>query len=273
MMHSMKWRASRTALLVLLIAVAATACSADTEVTATTPTATAAPAEAPAPTPIPPSTPDPEPGPEEPTEPPASATTSPSDLPGDPWDLYVPAKGEIVAVVGVSFDDSLEVHQAPGENTPLIGTLAPLADDVISAGEGRALPNSIWWRVTEGDLDGWVGSRFVSRLGVTNDITSQIVESLGEIPTAETMSSLARIVADERSSEEPPSRIVISVAPTEGDLGEITVDVVGLGDDAVEGERLHVFGQPTESGEGFSLKAVEATVMCSRGVTESGLCL
>ena len=39
------------------------------------------------------------------------------------------------------------------------------------------------------------------------------------------------------------------------------------------GERLHVFGQPLDSGEGFSLMAVEATVMCDRGVTDEGFCV
>ena len=176
-------------------------------------------------------------------------------------------------MVGVAFDDILEVHEAPGENTPLVGTLAPLADDVVSLGQGRMLPASIWWLVSQGDVEGWVGSRFVTRLGLVDDITSQIVDSVGSIPVAETMLDLGMLVAAERASEEPPSRIVVSVAPTVGDLGEITIDVVGLGDDSVAGERLHIFGQPTEGGEGFSLMAVEATVMCSRGVTESGLCL
>lgn len=275
----------------LLIALILAACTSDAEVATTdpTPAATAAaePTTAPRATTAPEETTAPEattaptaaPQPTETTAAPTAVpapTAAPSSAPelaGEPWDLYVPLEGEIVAVVGVAFDDTLEVHAGPGENTPLVGTLAPLADDVISAGEGRMLPASIWWRVTRGDVQGWVGSRFVSRLGVTDDITSQIVTSYGSIPSAETMLDLGMIVAGERASEEPPSRVVVSVAPTVGDLGEITVDVVGLGDDSVEGERLHVFGQPLDSGDGFSLKAVEATVMCSRGVTESGFCL
>lgn len=210
-----------------------------------------------------------------PTEPTAAPTTEPTepDLPGEPWDLYVPAEGETIAVVGVAYDDILEVHEAPGELTPLTGTLAPTSIDVESLGQGRQLPASIWWLVRQGDVEGWVGSRFVSRLGVVNDITSQVVQSIGSIPAAETMLDLGMLVAEQRASTEPPSRIVVSVAPTVGDLGEITIDVVGLGDDAVEGERLHIFGQPTEGGEGFSLMAVEATGMCSRGVTDDGLCL
>ena len=66
--------------------------------------------------------------------------------------------------------------------------------------------------------------------------------------------------------------IVVSVAPTVGDLGEVTYDVVGLGDDSLGGYRLHIFGQPTDSGGGFSLMAIEATAMCQRAVHD-GLCV
>jgi hypothetical protein len=53
----------------------------------------------------------------------------------------------------------------------------------------------------------------------------------------------------------------------------VTYDVVGLGDDAVFGFRLHIFGEPTENGEAFSLKSVEATSLCGRAVTADGVCV
>lgn len=272
---------------VLVVLIAATACGSDAVVTGPDPTrvaetatpeaiqpaATASPTATeptavPAPTSTPVESPTADPAPTSPPVP-----TSRPDLPGEAFDLYVPETGEIVAVVGVAFDDILEVHAEPGENSPLLGTLPPVATDVVSVGEGRALPASIWWRVARGELDGWVGSRYVSRLGLTDDITAQIVSSLGSIPAAETMLDLGMIVANERASIDPPSSVVVSAAPMVGDLGEITIDVVGFPDDSVGGERLHIFGQPLDSGEGFSLKAVEATVMCSRGVTDDGFCL
>ena len=49
------------------------------------------------------------------------------------------------------------------------------------------------------------------------------------------------------------------------------MDVVGLGDDSVAGQRLHVFGTPGQ--ESFTLKSVEATPFCYRGVAPSGLCI
>ncbi len=63
---------------------------------------------------------------------------------------------------------------------------------------------------------------------------------------------------------------VVSVAPSVGDLGEVTYDVVDFEDDSVRGARLHVFGEPAEGG--FVLRSVELTVLCSRGVSD-GLCI
>ena len=65
----------------------------------------------------------------------------------------------------------------------------------------------------------------------------------------------------------------MSGAPSVGDLGEVIYDVVGFADDSVRGLRLHIFGQPLAGGEGFSLKSVEATSLCARGLTAEGACI
>jgi len=285
----MDWRQRRRtrviAVTVVATALAAACTSTPNETTVapatTVPTSVAPPATAPAqvqdaePTPQPLPTIEVAPAPTvapQTTAVPTALPTSLPDLAGEPWELFVPLRGEPVAVVGVAFDDILEVHVGPGENSPLIGTLDPLAVDIISAGEARQLRSSIWWRVTQGELDGWVGSRFVVRLGGTNDVTADVVEQFGAIPSAETMVELGNIVAATRVAGDPPPRLTQVSAPVIGDLGEIVFDRTGFRDDSVAGERLRIFGQPLESGEGFSLKTVEATVMCSRGVSDSGLC-
>jgi hypothetical protein len=79
------------------------------------------------------------------------------------------------------------------------------------------------------------------------------------------MLELGRIVAMAEASKEVVSRVTVTVAPRlVGDLGEVTYDVVGFADDSVLGERLHVFGTP---GDTFTLKTVEATTLCRRGVS------
>lgn len=200
---------------------------------------------------------------------PTTTTTIPdttTSLPGDPIDIG-PQPGDVLAVVGVAHDDVLNVRSAPGTDQTVIEELDPLASDVVALGNARALPASIWFEVETDDGTGWASSSFLAYLGGTTDATADIVELLGEVPAAETMLDLGFVVAQTLASDEPLSRIVMSVAPTVGDLGEVTYDVVGIGDDAVRGFRLHVFATPDEGGEGFVLKSVEQTVLCGRGLS------
>lgn len=201
-----------------------------------------------------------------------TATTSDDGLPGEPID-FGPAAGDELAVVGVAHDDVLNVRAEPGTASEVVAELEPTAAGLIATGRARSLPESIWFEVAVEGVTGWVSSAFVGYLGLTDDATAEVIETLGETPGAETMLDLGLIVAEAMSSDEPPSRIVMSVAPTVGDLGEVTYDVVGLGDDALGGVRLHVFGDPAEGGEGFVLSNVERTFICSRGATDDGLCV
>ena len=96
-----------------------------------------------------------------------------------------------------------------------------------------------------------------------------MTEQLGGTPGAETMLDLGLIVA-EGIAGDPSADIVMSVAPSVGDFGEVTFDVTGFEDDSVRGSRLHVFGQPID--EAFLLASVEGTVICARGV-DDGACI
>ena len=207
------------------------------------------------------------------SEPLPTATTSAvttTTLPGEPFDLFVPQDGEVLSVVAVAHDDVLNIREGPGVGFDIVGTLAPTADDVVGTGLGRRLDNSIWWQVMAFGTTGWVNSSFVSRTGQVVDLTFEAVDSLGAIPTATTMEELGLITAESLASVDPASDIVMSVAPTVGDLGEVTFDIVGFGDDSVSGYRLHIFADVTD--DGFSLSSVEATVLCTRGVSPDGLC-
>jgi len=202
------------------------------------------------------------------------ASTTTTGRVGEPYDFWVPvpAEGPVVGVIGVQYDDTLNVRSGPGISFPVIATLDPTQTGIAGTGQGWQLPSgSVWWEIESDGIVGWSNQRFLSRLGGVEDVTSFVVDRLGEIPVADTMLDLGLTVAQVFADPDVGSDVVVSVAPTVGDLGEVTYDVVGLGDDSVGGTRLHVFGQPSESGEGFSLMAVEATSMCQRGVSQ-GLC-
>ena len=211
------------------------------------------------------------------TLPPALSTTVPPVARpiGEPYDLWVPlpSEGAILGVVGVRHDDLLNVRSGPDVTFDVVERLEPTQTGIAGAGEGWQVPSgSVWWRIETGGVVGWASQQFLSRLGGVDDLTSFVVDRLGEVPVAKTMLDLGLIVANTFADEDTGSRIVVSVPPTVGDLGEVTYDVMGLADDSVGGYRLHIFGQPGDGGGGFSLMAVEATTMCQRGVSD-GLCV
>jgi len=186
----------------------------------------------------------------------------------------VPA-GEIIAVlenlINVVSHPALNVRQ-PG-SYELLASL-DLKRGLFATGNTRKLPTTIWHEIRMADAVGWASSAYLAPLGATTDATAEIVAVLGETPSAATLEELARVVAGAVASDDPPSRIVVSGEGVVGDLAEITVDVLGLPDDAVRGFRLQVFAeQDSESGL-FTLRTVESTTICDshRGVSEEGLC-
>jgi len=201
----------------------------------------------------------------------AVAGSTSTTLAGEPFDLG-PQAGDILGVVGVAFDDVLNVRSGPGTDRPIVARLEPLYDNIVATGEHRILTKSIWNQVKVDGKTGWANTSYMAYLGAVDDATSRYVANAfnGVIPTAATMLELGMLVADAASSDDPPSRVTVTVAPTFGDPAEITIDIIGLGDDAVFGVRIHIFGQPISGG--FSLKSIEEQVLCGRGITTEGLC-
>jgi hypothetical protein len=197
---------------------------------------------------------------------PATTTTTSGELPGEPIE-FGPAAGDTVAVIGVAHDDVLNLRAAPGADQPIVDEIPPTYETLTAVGETRELPGSFWISVAYEGTVGWVNLRYIGYLGDTTDHTSAVI---GEVDGAETMLDLGYLVAQTLASEEPPSEIVLVVAPTVGDLGEVTYDVIGLGDDAQRGWRVHVFGTPIT--EAFTLRTVELTALCGRGV-DNGACV
>ncbi len=200
----------------------------------------------------------------------APTTTTAPGLPGEPI-IIGPAAGDVVAVIGVEHDDVLNLRAAPGTDQPILKVLAPTEGDIVALGNARKLPQSIWYEVEHDGTAAWLSSSFIGYIGLTDDVTSSIIDAMGTTPVAETMLDLGTMVAEHVAEPSSSAKITVTVAPSVGDLGEITLDVVGLEDDALRGVRLHVFGTPSD--ESFVLKSVEQTLLCGRGVTEDGICV
>ena len=237
--------------------------------TSATATATPTPTDAPAatPTPSPTSTPSPAGSPS--TSETTTDTPGGGEVPGEVVD-FGPQAGTVLAVMGVRHDDRLNLRAGPGTDQEVLARLDPTFDDVVAQGTTRDR-DGFWYEVQADGTVGWASAAFLAQLGRVDDVTSTVVAELGTTASASSMEELGRIVAESQASVAPESRIRMVVAADEaGDLGEVTYDVVGLGDDALRGVRLHVFGSPTA--DGFSLMSVEQTLLCDRGVDDGGLC-
>lgn len=195
-------------------------------------------------------------------------------LPGERVEIY-PYEGARLAVVGVAADDKLEVRSGPGVDFDVVFELGPLAMNATATGHNRSVgQGSFWSQIVADGRTGWANTAFLLQPGQVTDITAALFPTPGARPKAETMGELGQVVGRRRASAaDPASTIVVVDGPTVGDLGEITVDVIGLGDDAQGGERLKIFAEPGPPGARFTVRTVEATALCSRGVTQDGLCV
>jgi uncharacterized protein YraI len=201
-----------------------------------------------------------------------TATTGAAALPGERVEIY-PYQGAKLAVAGVAADDTLNVRSGPGTEFDVVYDLGPTAG-ATATGHNRSVGDAGFWSEISADgRTGWANTSFLLQPGQVDDITASLFPTPADRPTAKTMAELGQAVARRRASEEPPSRIVVVEHPTVGDLGEITVDVIGLGDDSVGGERLKVFAEPGPGGGSFTVRTVEATTFCSRGVADDRRCV
>ncbi len=199
-------------------------------------------------------------------------STSTSTIPSEV--VAGPVPGSKWAVVGVTYDDRLNVRSTAGVGGSIVASFEPTMSDVTATGDALLVGDGVWWAITAGMVEGWVNSWYLGALGDTDDVASWVNDRLGGIPTAPSMAGLAEIVSETRAEGADDVRVVtIAAADDSGDIGEITVDVFMDGDDAIRGERLVVFGQRMTAGGDYSLYAAEMTPICWRAVDATGLCV
>jgi hypothetical protein len=201
-----------------------------------------------------------------------STSTSTSTIPSE--FVAGPVPGSKWAVVGVTYDDRLNVRSTAGVGGSIVASFEPTMSDVTATGDALLVGDGVWWAITAGMVEGWVNSWYLGALGDTDEVASWVNDRLGGIPTAPSMAGLAEIVSETRAEGADDVRVVtVAAADDSGDIGEVTVDVFMDGDDSIRGERLVVFGQRMTAGGDYSLYAVEATPICWRGVDTAGLCV
>ncbi len=235
----------------------------------------------------------------------ADDTDTAAVLPGESYEFGPPA-GAGLAVVGVAHDSALNVRDIPngeviarldnvmdGVRDPAVYARQADSDDIIATvdlqsgivatGNTRKLPTTIWHELRVGDLLGWASGSYLAPLGADRDATAEVVEALGGTPTADTLTDLGlQVSALFASTGEVQSRTTVSSRPGVFEaVGDVTLDVLGLPDDAVRGYRVNITADAgaedwTQEDAGpFTLRSVTVTPICDshRGVSEEGLCL
>jgi hypothetical protein len=195
-------------------------------------------------------------------------TPPPLDLPGTRF-VIGPARGQPMVVVGVRYDDELNLRTLPDPAAPVVATAAPLATTPLirSAGEGRLLDRSAWWYVSVDDRSAWANMSFLGSVASPSDAFADLRDQLPAVE-ADDLDALVTAIAELEGGEEPRPVVTLASRPT---ATGVTFDLIGLGDDAVKGLRFAITVEPTALGS-VRLTAALRTPICSRGVS-GGLCL
>jgi hypothetical protein len=209
------------------------------------------------------------------TQPPTTTSTS-TTLAGVPYNGPGPQAGDLVAVVGVEYDDVLNFREGPGISYKIIGSAEPTAADIPVTGKARLLPTSIWYEITTSGANGWVSGAFIGLLGATDDATLEVYAMLGAPLGDDDLAALGAAIASSFLSDEEGGWIAL-VETSEGGsptaVSSITYDVVGLADDAIKGYRLVIHATQDIDEGPYTLHSVERTSVCWRAVDADGLCV
>ena len=192
-------------------------------------------------------------------------------LPGDDIVTFFAEAGRTVDVVGVKTGDVLFVRALPDATSEEVGRLAPTGDAVL-AGRERAVGPGTWAEVELSDGVGWVNSSYLAYIpDEGQDITSEAAGIAADSDAADA-EDLAREIGEARAARSgggagPRATLVETPAH---DVLVYRVDVLGLPDDSVRGERVEIFLE--ETADGYEVTEATSYPICGRG-TGDGLCV
>jgi len=204
---------------------------------------------------------------------------------------YGPAKGTIMHVVGVRFDDVLNLRRAPAADAKLVTSKALgqlLFPQLLSLGSGWLPDNGgAWWQV-EINHPGksfhgehvWAHTNYLKPLATAANKTDELVREIGSDYSG--VEQLRSQLTELHSSDSHTVKSVISQDAMGIDAtgGSVQIELLGYQDDSLYGEIFYVtfsnrWGVSTANNKiviAQEIAQVIVTPICQRGVAE-GLCL
>ena len=191
---------------------------------------------------------------------------------------------ELVAhYVDVALDDpdgGLNVRSQAGPEGDLLTTLER-GKELISVGNCEVVGSTDWWEVTasDGSFTGWAASSFLSNSPVFNPGVGAFVNDAANVGLeTETAEQLVELIADNYGFDADRVITFIDGGGIDSIGAEGTWDITGAKDDSINGYRVSIGydflkDENAENILGVTSVRVSQAPLCSRGVTDDGLCV
>ena len=166
--------------------------------------------------------------------------------------------GDLVGVIGADDGVTHWLVDFPGVDG-VAREVQPTDTGLEALGIAWQVDDVLWERLAFADREGYFPRSMLAFIGEPEDVTD-----LYATLNSESAEDLGAQIAGEIEATE----IVLVAKPSSQ---EVVYDVIGLGDDSVEGYRVRVTAK--EVGARFTPELVERTPLCRRGLSDSGQCL
>lgn len=166
--------------------------------------------------------------------------------------------GDLVGVIGAENGTTHWLVDFPGVDG-VAREVQPTDTGLEALGIAWQIDDVLWERLAFADREGYFPRSMLAFIGEPEDVTD-----LYATLNSESVEDLGAQIAGEIEATE----LVLVAEPSSL---EVVYDVIGLGDDSVEGYRVRVIAK--EVGVGFTPESVERTPLCRRGLSDSGQCL
>jgi len=191
-------------------------------------------------------------------------------------------QGHFVDVAIDDPDGGLNLRDVAGPSNAVITTIER-GGELIPTGECEVVGSTDWWQVTntDGSLIGWVSSSFLSESPIASPGLGRAeVDNDNVGLTAVTLEGLAAQLAIAYGFDQDV--VITQVGDAVGNdasSGTVVFDLEGLRDDSSNGYRVDIlfFINRDEANDGqaagFTTTSISRQALCSRGVTDDGLCI
>ncbi len=169
----------------------------------------------------------------------AIETTTTTEMPGVELELTV-AEGTELQPFGLEVGELIEFRELPDVSFDVVETVEMGAAEpppIVATGVARTITGGVWWEVTVNGTTAWVERSNVAVFGEPTEILEEVLAVL-DVPPRD-LDALGRLIGRTRFGE-ARARVTLPSEP-EGlsqVAGTVVVDLIGLRDEGVRGERL-----------------------------------